>query len=397
MFKNRTVNSFLLIFTHEYPPFAGGISTFTYEYALHLYRLGRKVVVLAPKYGSKDRDFDKKQIFPTVRMRLLKNRGSYFNHIIDVFYLIYVLLIYKIDKIFLTDFFPQRTIALFNLFSWSKFIIAAHGSEILNNLDHPIKRFLFKKIYEKPEAIICVSNYTKKLLMAQNIEKVSSNIRVIYNGVNFDFLTRPSDPKIVSTIKERFNLSGKKVIISLCRLSPRKGIDYVIKAMDYMRERLPDLVYLICGTGESSEYLTNLARELKVLDRVIFAGYVPEENKIEYLDIGDVYIMLSQQDHNNVEGFGISYLEAAARKIPVIGYKHGGVEEAIINNKTGIILDKLSPQVIEEVVEKLLYDTRFRERLIRQGLERCKNELNWSILISKNYDLFDNGFYRKTN
>jgi len=378
----------LLIFTHEYPPFSGGVATFTYEYASHLSKLGINVVVLAPLYSNSDKDFDKLQNFKTIRMNLGKQRGKYINHLVDICYFLYVLYANRINKVFLTDYFTQRSIALFNLFRITKFVVAVHGTEMLDNLDTPFKRLLFRKIYVKCDFIICISNYTKNLLINHNFKCLNRNIRVVYNGINFIKYSRPRNEIAISDIKNRYKLYGKKVLISLCRLTNRKGIDNVIRAMQVLKIERSDIVYLICGVGEAEKYLMSLAKELRVEDMVIFVGYIPEISKIDYLDVADIYVMLSKKIKNDVEGFGISFLEAAARKIPIVGYKFGGVEEAVIDGKTGILLDSLETNAISDAIDRILNDNCLRKCLVEQGFSRCKEELNWDKLISENIDIF---------
>ncbi|NBT91041.1 MAG: glycosyltransferase, partial [Verrucomicrobia bacterium] len=118
-------------------------------------------------------------------------------------------------------------------------------------------------------------------------------------------------------LRKRLGLEGKKVIYTLARLDPGeryKGIDEVMSVLPELVREIPDLIYLIGGKGTDRMRLEEKARSLGVADRVIFAGFVPEEEKADYYRLADLFMMPGWG-----EGFGIVYLESAACGVPVLG------------------------------------------------------------------------------
>ena len=111
--------------------------------------------------------------------------------------------------------------------------------------------------------------------------------------------------------------------------------DKIIEALPAILEQVPDVVYLIVGTGREEERLRVYAQEKGVADRVIFAGHVPDEELPAYYNAADVFIMPNREEGTNVEGFGIVFLEANACGIPVIGGRSGGTVDAIADGLFG--------------------------------------------------------------
>src|ERR1051326_7987759 len=107
---------------------------------------------------------------------------------------------------------------------------------------------------------------------------------------------------------ERYGLSGRRVIATLARLSKAeryKGIDEVLEVMPSLVREMPDLVYLILGDGDDRSRLQSKVCALGMDVHVVFAGYIPEEEKAAHYRLADAFVMPGRG-----EGFGIVYLEA---------------------------------------------------------------------------------------
>jgi phosphatidylinositol alpha-1,6-mannosyltransferase len=101
---------------------------------------------------------------------------------------------------------------------------------------------------------------------------------------------------------------------------------------------------------------------------------VPEEELNHYYDAADIYVMISRQEGETVEGFGLAFIEASARGLPVVGGRHGGVPEAIIDGRTGFLVDPLDNDDLTRRLLTLIEDPLLRETLGRQGRERVLAE-----------------------
>jgi phosphatidylinositol alpha-1,6-mannosyltransferase len=128
-----------------------------------------------------------------------------------------------------------------------------------------------------------------------------------------------------------------------------------------------------------------------VSDRVIFAGPVADEELPAYYNACDVFVMPSRQfeGREGVEGFGIVFLEASACAKPVIGGRSGGVNEAITDGVSGLLVDPLDVKALADAVVGLLLDPDRTRRLGMQGRKRVEQEFDWRIQAEKLRDLLD--------
>jgi phosphatidyl-myo-inositol dimannoside synthase len=145
-----------------------------------------------------------------------------------------------------------------------------------------------------------------------------------------------------SRLLDRYRLHGRKVIMTLGRLSGQeryKGIDEVMEVLPALAGDFPNLTYLIAGDGSDRARLEEKAAALGIKDRVVFAGYVPEDEKAAHYRLADAFVMPGWG-----EGFGIVYLEAMACGIPVLASKLDASREAVRNGELGILVDPKNPQ-----------------------------------------------------
>jgi phosphatidylinositol alpha-1,6-mannosyltransferase len=156
---------------------------------------------------------------------------------------------------------------------------------------------------------------------------------------------------------ERYKLEGKRVLLTVGRLDRDeryKGFDQVIEVL---RDLPEDVIYMIAGGGNDFVRLQQKAMECGVGQRVVFTGVFPEEEKPDLYGLADVYIMPSCG-----EGFGYVFLEALASGVRVIGSKHDGGREALLDGELGLLIDPTSPSEITAAARELL--ARPRERMI---------------------------------
>src|SRR2546423_758845 len=137
----------------------------------------------------------------------------------------------------------------------------------------------------------------------------AGRIRTISPGVDcVRFQPNPPPRDLI----ERHGLQGKKVILTVGRLVPRKGHRMVLAAMRKLLPVMPDLVYVIVGTGSEQEALRNIAAEWNLTGSVRFAGYVKDADLPAYYNACDLYVMPNSEENGDLEGFGMVFTEANA-------------------------------------------------------------------------------------
>ena len=186
----------------------------------------------------------------------------------------------------------------------------------------------------------------------------------------------------------RFGLSPTdRVILTLARVVPRKGHDQVIAALPQILATVPTAKYLICGTGPG-KYVERLRRQVEKLglhDAVIFGGYIEPGQLNAVYNLCDVYVMPSREieEEGDVEGFGITFLEANACQKPVIGGNSGGIPDAVSDGETGYVVDPTDPSAIASAVTELLRDSALADRLGRQGYDRVTRLYTWTTIAAQ--------------
>lgn len=254
------------------------------------------------------------------------------------------------------------------------FILFVYGNEILSTVRGKYEQpLLALKVANR---VVACSKFTATI--AQDAGADPGRIQVIHPGCDTD-LFRPLPVR--QDLRERVLGSGhaKKVILTVGNLVSRKGHDMVIRALPILTKQVPDLVYLIVGDGPYRGVLESLATELGVGDRVIFMGKVPDEDIPSLHALSDVFVMPSREqwEEDDVEGFGMVFLEANACNKPVIGGRAGGIPEAVEEGTTGLLVNPHSPEEIAAALVRLLTDRDFARRLGEQGRSRVVREFQW--------------------
>jgi phosphatidylinositol alpha-1,6-mannosyltransferase len=193
-----------------------------------------------------------------------------------------------------------------------------------------------------------------------------------------------TDPDVFSPsrdtgrLRSSWNAGAGPIILTVARLVPHKGQDIVIRALAKLSPEFPDLRYVLVGEGHDEERLRRLAAELGVQEKVIFAGAIPDGDLPEAYATANLYAGPSRVDNEiNVEGFGISFLEAAASGLPVVAGDSGGVRSAVRDGETGIVLPPDDVDAWSTTLAALLRDPSRQELLGSAGRAAVETFYNW--------------------
>ena len=162
-----------------------------------------------------------------------------------------------------------------------------------------------------------------------------NKIRIIHPGCDYPIKISSDTSKIA---KDIFQNSSPR-LITIARLDPRKGHQNILMTIKNLLPKFPKLKYISIGDGSEKKNLEKLKEELGLNDHVKFIFQADEQNKLALLENSDLFIMPSIIFKKSVEGFGMTFIEAAAYKKASIGGIFGGENDAIINGKTGFLCD----------------------------------------------------------
>ena len=269
-------------------------------------------------------------------------------------------------------------------------IIFVHGEEV-NRLRHDktpprrrrltwcAKRAMMWWIVNHVDHVIANSSFTSKVLMTEGT--APDKLTVVHPGTDPNEF-RPLGKDL--DLLRKFGLTGSPIILTVGRLVLRKGHDQVIRALPMLVRKNPGIQYAIAGTGETEEFLRNLAGDLGVAEHVIFLGYVPDELLPGLYNLADVFVMPNRtlEPSLDTEGFGIVFLEANGCGKPVVGGRSGGTTDAV-NSTGGFLVDGTSVDEITRVLSDLLANSELRTQLGRKGRERVLTEFTWQHSAQK--------------
>ena len=179
-------------------------------------------------------------------------------------------------------------------------------------------------------------------------------------------------------LQKKWGIEDASVIVSIGRLVARKGSDQLIKAMPEVLKQFPKSKLLLVGTGNYQKRLERLVRNLKVEESVIFTGRVDHDLLPDYFRLGDIFAAPCRSRYGGleVEGLGIVYLEASACGVPVIAGKSGGAPDAVLDGKTGLLVNGRDHREVSAALIKLLSDQPLRQKMGADG--RVWMEQLWS-------------------
>lgn len=376
-----------LLVSSFFPPISGG-SAVVYEMICR-HSPDHAVHVLAPKRHCATnaelawKEYDKTAPFTIFRLKLLRplvvqSRSKLHSLFLALCYdlpqrlkiFVYTSLLikkYDIDVICIGEL---------NSLSWlgraskllygTKVINYIHGEEVTTETNYLRYGKRRGEYLRNSDAIVAVSKFTKAYLINRfNLD--DSDITLIPNGVDLDKFSPSEKP---DTLLDRYNLKNKFILLTVGRLVPRKGIDNTLKALPLALQSIPDLHYMIVGTGPYEDELKHLVDELDLHDHVTFTGRIDETELVDHYRLCDLFIMANRtMPDGDTEGFGLVFLEANACAKPVIGGKAGGAVEAVIDGYNGISVNAFKPEKIADAITEIYSNDTLRNRLIDNGIE----------------------------
>jgi phosphatidylinositol alpha-1,6-mannosyltransferase len=374
------VNGALLV-TRNFPPKLGG--TATHYSNLYRFRKPEEVAILAGKAAGSD-DFDRQygreivrrsfeprswlkpfewveaglRRFPDAR-RMLKRRGF--------------------KEIHCGTTFPEGVVGvLAKRWSGTRFVLWVLGedAEFFRNcrVEAPLQRAMLRQA----DRVITISENSARI--CRELGATDANLRLVPPGVELSSF-KPN-PEGARQARDRHGVKNDEfLLVTVGRLQKRKGHDKVILAMPEILARHPTTKYLIVGdsTGapaSDADDLRKLVESLGLSGSVTFVGAVPASELAAYYSAGDLFVMPNRQIGGDVEGFGITFIEAAACGKACIAGDSGGAVDAVLHERTGLLVDGRDERAVAAAVLRLIDDRPLRSRLSQAALVRA-DEFAW--------------------
>ena len=213
----------------------------------------------------------------------------------------------------------------------------------------------YKQLLNSADFLICVSNFTKKLIKKQKIR--NKNIFVVYPMLR----NLPS----VSILNKRREFT----LLSVGRLVKRKGHEMVLSVLKDLRNEIPEIKYKIVGNGPEENRLKSLIDKYELHKLVKFEKDVNDNGLRKFYSECDIFVLPTKFiKPNDIEGFGIVFIEASSFAKPVIGGKSGGVIESVDDGKSGFLVN--SEKELYDKILLLYKNKNLSEKIGKYGRKR---------------------------
>jgi phosphatidyl-myo-inositol dimannoside synthase len=262
------------------------------------------------------------------------------------------------------------------------YAVVLHGAEVAVPGRLPGSATLLRRVLRGAELVVAAGGYP--LAEAERAAGGPLPSVLVPPGVDTDrFIPLPDDERAAA--RHRLGLPVEaRLVVSLSRLVPRKGMDVLIRAAAILAPSRPDLVVAIGGGGRDRRRLQRLIDGTGAPVRLL--GRVAHEDLPGLYGCADVYAMLCRNRWGGLEqeGFGIVFLEAAAAGAPQVAGASGGAAEAVEHGQTGLVVDRANdPGEAARALARLLDDPEERVRMGQAGRRRAVEGYDYDVLAER--------------
>jgi phosphatidylinositol alpha-1,6-mannosyltransferase len=267
-----------------------------------------------------------------------------------------------------------------------KALIQAHGLDLL----YPslIYQMLIVRWLRFCDHIIANSRYTA--VLAKDKGALEESITIIHPGVHWQTFVLETSTEL---LKAERGLQGKQIILFVGRLARRKGVkEFIEKSLACIIRELPDVRFLIVGDNPKDS-LTHRDDVRSEIERAISAchleeyvqwlGPLSDEELVKVYNLCDLVVLPILPMKDDVEGFGIVALEAAAAAKPVVATSVGGVPDAVEDGKSGIVVAPEDYAAMSQGIIELLVRDEIKSSLGEYAQRRVRERFCWSSTITR--------------
>jgi phosphatidylinositol alpha-1,6-mannosyltransferase len=265
-----------------------------------------------------------------------------------------------------------------------------HGEDVTTAATSRELSWMVKRVLRGARFLIANSRSTRDILL-RDWSLPPERVELLHPGVDTHrFTPAARDP----AIRAELGWGNRPVVLTVGRLQKRKGHDQMIRALATIRQRVPDVLYVIIGDGEERTVLDRLVKELAVPGHVQFVGEVDDARLIHCYQQCDLFVLPNRREGSDIEGFGMVLLEAQSCGRPVVAGDSGGTAETMRPGETGLVVPCDGPDELARVMLELLARPDELARMGEAGRRWVVQEFDWEALTSRAGDLFGRGLLR---
>jgi len=356
----------IAILVPAFPPkVLGGTEIATYNIAKHLGKRGHEVHIITQVNGEQLKGVEEEKFYVhSIKFRKVPLLG------IIIFWIKVLFVLKKIrpDIIHAQNLDMGIGGVLAKFFLKTPYVAYGRGTDVYS--PWIFKNAISKIIIKNAGAVITLTEDMKK----EMTKIYKRDISVIPNGLDIKKFNNLSK----ENIRRVMNISNdEKIIIFVGRLHPVKGVEYLIEAMEHIRQNDVKTKLIIVGDGTERERLEKLVKKFDLTKNVLFVGRISNEDIPKYMTLSDVLVLPSLK-----EGFPNILLEAMASGLPVIATNIGGISEIIKNGENGFLVEPKNSKAIAEKILSLFENNELCKIIIEKNQEDVK-KYNWEDIAEK--------------
>ena len=279
-------------------------------------------------------------------------------------------------------------------------LCGAKSAAYLHGFDITVKDRVYQRLwtptFKKLDSIIVNSTPTKRLAFAAGVPE--KKISIVYPGVSLP--KQPQPATTIAAFKQQHGLEDKKILLSVGRLTTRKGLkEFVEQALPSIVQQMPDVMLLVVGEApknslgagiQTQDEILQAAQQNGLEKHIKFLGVITDKTELATVyEAADVHVFPVRHIPDDPEGFGMVAIEAAAHGLPTVAFATGGVVDAVKQGGSGSLVEKNNYEEIGEQLCKVLRSPMSTEniRIFAQGFTWDKfGKRVFSTLESKNLE-----------
>ena len=233
--------------------------------------------------------------------------------------------------------------------------------------------------------IVTISHYSlEKIKQLYKIDE--KKVRIVPNGVDTEKFKPSADTE---KVKQQFGLGNEPCVLFVGSLIPRKGLPFLVEAAKKIVKEQRETKFLIVGEGPLRDQLAKSLEASELMGNFKFLGNLKDDVLPSVYNCADVFALPSIQ-----EGQGIVLLEAQASAKPVVAFDIGGINEAVRNNETGLLVKRGSTDKFADAIMQLLLDKTLREEMGAKGRRFVTENFTWDICAQKMLSIYNEALGR---
>ena len=260
--------------------------------------------------------------------------------------------------------------------------VVVHGAEVTVPGRLPVTSHVLRRVLRGAGLVVAAGGYP--LAEAERAARGPLPSVVVPPGVDTDRFV-PLTAAERGSVRSRLGLPTEgRLVVSVSRLVPRKGMDVLIRAAALLAPSRPDLTVAIAGGGRDRDRLDRLIRTTGAPVRML--GRVAHDDLPGLFGCGDVFAMLCRNRWGGLEqeGFGIVFVEAAAAGVPQVAGDSGGAAEAVVDGETGLVVRRPDDAAcVAEALARLLDDAPARDLMGQAGRARAVEAFSYDALAGR--------------